>query len=91
MIAARQIALMKVLITHFMGWYGLLINGPMIAWLFVKSFGNNRVLGAEIVLVAVIVVGIWTLIYFKYIFPHELTLGCDLNPEWKKLMENTKK
>lgn len=89
MVVLKKIALLKILATHFMGWYSLFINGPMIAWLFIKSFGTNRIQGIEIVVVAVIIVGLWTLFYFKYIFPHELALSSVLNPEWRKLMENT--
>lgn len=76
-----KIIKLKLLAQQAMMWYGLLINGPMIAYIFYKT-SEVKWIAAICLVIGFIVISTITIIWYKYFLPSELEFNSKLNPEW---------
>ena len=75
---------LKLLAQQAMMWYGLLINGPMIAYIFWRT-SEVKWLAAICLAIGFIAITSITIIWYKYFLPAELEFNSKLNPEWNAL------
>lgn len=80
----QKIILLKLLAQQAMMWYSLLINGPMIAYIFYKT-SEVKWLAAICLAFGFITIISITIIWYKYFYPTELEFNSKLNPEWNAL------
>jgi len=79
----------KYLVGQSYQWYGLLINGPMVAYIFYKS-SDIKWLALAAILGGLIMIAIIAIIWYKYFAQAELEFNSNLNPSWRKLLEDKK-
>jgi hypothetical protein len=80
----------KILVQQAYMFYGLLFNGPMIVYIFWKST-EVKWIASLLILIGFAAIVFLTYVWFHYFYPVELEFSSNLNPEWRKLMENTEK
>jgi uncharacterized membrane protein YqjE len=81
-----KIIKLKLLAQQAMMWYGLLINGPMIAYIFYKT-SDIKWLAAICLAIGFLVIATITIIWYKYFLPAELEFNSRLNPSWNAILE----
>lgn len=81
-----KIIKLKMLAQQAMIFYGLLINGPMIAYIFWKT-SEIKWLAAICLAIGFIAITSITIIWYKYFLPAELEFNSRLNPEWNALRQ----
>ena len=85
-----KIVKFKFLVQQSYMWFGLLMQGPMMAYLFYKE--STLKWAAVLCLVfGPIFLIILAYIWYKYFTPIELEFNSKLNPEWVSLREEIKK
>jgi uncharacterized membrane protein YqjE len=83
----QKIIALKLLAQQAMMWYSLIINGPMIAYIFWKT-SEVKWLAAICLAVGFVAIASITIIWYKYFYSAELEFNSKLNPEWNALRNN---
>lgn len=77
---------LKLIAQQAIMWYGLLINGPMIAYIFYKTSEVKWIAGVCL-LCGFGLISMISILWYKYFLSEELEFNSRLNPSWNQLLE----
>jgi hypothetical protein len=86
----RDIVKLKFLIQQSYVWYGLIFQGPMMAYIFYKT-SEIKWLAILSMIVGLILILTISCVWYKYFTPIEMEFNSNLNPEWRALREEVKR